>query len=319
MRKSHLDSVAVCSLLLCCALWGLNQVAAKVTLAEIPPLMQASARSLGGALLVALWARARRIPLCDRDGTLAGGLLAGALFAAEFACIFVGLQFTAASRMIVFIYLSPFVVALGMPFIARAERLSALQLAGLLGAFSGVAWAFAEGIHAPAAGERQWLGDGLGVGAAVMWGATTLVIRATALSTAKAEKTLLYQLAVSGALLGLGSLLAGEPWPARLTSASLLPLSFQTVVITFASYLLWFWLVRHYPATRLASFTLLTPIAGLFAGVLLLDEPITRRLIVALAAVAGGIAIVNRSRPSAAARPSEVGVEREPSRISTRP
>jgi drug/metabolite transporter (DMT)-like permease len=297
-RKTHLDTLAVTSLLLCCVLWGLNQVAAKVTLAEIPPLMQASVRSLGATLLVALWASARGIPLFDRDGTLAGGLLAGALFAAEFACIFTGLQFTAASRMVVFIYLSPFIVALGMPFISRAERLSTFQLGGLVAAFGGVAWAFAEGFNAPAAGERQWIGDALGGCAAVLWGATTLVIRATPLAAVKAEKTLLYQLAVSGVLLGLGSALVGEAWPVKLTSASLLPLAFQTVIVSFASYLLWFWLIRHYPATPLASFTLLTPIAGLFAGVVLLNEPITRRLVIALAAVVSGIAIVSRRTSS---------------------
>ncbi|MEA2627137.1 MAG: hypothetical protein QOD06_3182 [Candidatus Binatota bacterium] len=296
-RKSHLDGVAVACLLCCCSLWGLNQVATKVALAEIPPLLQASVRSLGAAVLLAVWARLRRVRLFDRDGTLRGGLAAGALFAAEFACIFLGLQFTAASRMIVFIYLAPFVVALGMPFIARAERLSPPQIGGLAAAFAGVAWAFAEGFESPAVGEHQWIGDALGVLAAVLWGATTLVIRGSRLSTANAEKTLLYQLAISGVLLGLGSMLAGEPWPAKLTSVSLLPLAFQTVVVTFASYLLWFWLIRHYPATRLASFTLLTPISGLFAGVLLLNEPITQRLVIALVAVVAGIAIVNRPKP----------------------
>ncbi len=295
-RKSRLDTVAISSLLACCGLWGLNHVATKVALAEIPPLMQASARSLGASLLVALWAGTRGIPLLERDGTLGGGFVSGTLFAAEFACIFVGLQWTAASRMVVFIYLAPFIVALGMPFIARAERLSVPQVGGLVAAFAGVAWAFAEGFEAPAAGERQWVGDALGVGAAVLWGATTLVIRATRLSAASAEKTLLYQLAVSGVLLGLGSL-AVEGWPVKLTSASLVPLAFQTVIVTFASYLLWFWLMRHYPATRLAAFTLLTPIAGLLAGVLFLKEPITPRLLIALGAVAGGIAIVN-GRPT---------------------
>jgi drug/metabolite transporter (DMT)-like permease len=293
-RKSHLDAAAVSSLLLCCALWGVNHVATKLALAEVPPLMQASARSLGASLLVALWARVRGIALFDRDGTLPGGLAAGTLFAVEFACIFVGLQFTAASRMVVFIYLAPFVVALGMPFIARAESLSVLQLIGLVTAFAGVASAFAEGFTAPAAGERQWIGDALGVAAAVLWGVTTLVVRATPLSVAKAEKTLLYQLAVSGVMLALGSAVAGEPWPAKLTSASLVPLAFQTVIVTFASYLLWFWLVRNYPATRLSSFTLFTPIAGLLAGAVLLNEPVTPRLVVALVAVAAGIAIVNR-------------------------
>jgi drug/metabolite transporter (DMT)-like permease len=293
-RRERLDGLAVSCVLVCCVLWGLNQVAAKVALAEIPPLAQAAARSIGAALLVAAWSKARGIALLGRDGTLAGGLAAGALFAAEFGCIFVGLQYTTASRMVVFIYLAPFVIALGMPFISATERLSLRQLAGLAGAFAGVAWAFAEGFSTPSGTELQWVGDALGVAAAVFWGATTLVIRATRLSTASAEKTLIYQLAVSGVLLAVAAMLAGETWPDRLSAASLGPLAFQTVVVCFASYLLWFWLIRHYPATPLASFTLLTPIAGLVAGVILLSEPVTLRLVVALAAVTAGIAIVNR-------------------------
>ena len=294
-RKQHLDAIAITSLLLCCVLWGLNQVAAKVALAEIPPLTQAAARSLGAALLVLAWSRWRGIALGSRDGTLRGGLAAGALFGAEMACIFVGLQFTSASRMVVFIYLAPFVVALGMPFIARGERLLPAQWLGLVTAFAGVAWAFAEGFApAASAGPQQWLGDALGVAAALLWGATTLTIRATALAGAPAEKTLLYQLAVSGALLALGAVAAGEAWPARVGALALSSLAFQTVIVSFASYLLWFWLVRHYPATRLSAFTLLTPVAGLVAGVGLLGEPLTLRLGIALAAVAIGIALVSR-------------------------
>jgi len=251
-------------------------------------------RSLGGALLVWLWAAWRRLPLFERDGTLPGGLLAGLLFAAEFACIFLGLQFTTAPRMVVFIYLSPFVVALGMPFIAHSERLSRLQLFGLLAAFAGVAWAFAEGFSKPAAGNRQWLGDALGVAAGVLWGATTLAIRGTRLSAAGAEKTLLYQLAISGVMLAVAASLGGQAWPHSLSVLAWSSLAFQVVVVSFASYLLWFWLMRHYPATRLASFTLLTPVFGLLMGSLLLDEPITGRLVVALVAVASGILIVNR-------------------------
>jgi drug/metabolite transporter (DMT)-like permease len=294
-RKTRLDALAVLLLVGCCLLWGLNQVATKVTLAEIPPLTQAAARSLGAELLVALWARWRGIALWQRDGTTRGGLLAGLLFAVEFGCIFVGLQFTTASRMVVFIYLAPFVVALGMPFISRAERLNGRQVAGLLAAFGGVVWAFSEGFVRPAAGPRQWLGDALGIAAALLWGLTTLVLRASRLSSVAPEKTLLWQLGVSGAALTLAALVGGESMVGMPSANALLPLAFQTVVVTFASYLVWFWLMRHYPATRLASFTLLTPIFGLLAGVLLLHEPVTPRLLVALAAVALGIALVNRS------------------------
>jgi drug/metabolite transporter (DMT)-like permease len=293
-RKPHLDALAVVSLMVCCFLWGLNQVAVKAALPEIPALWQAAERSLGGALLVWAWAGLRGIRLFERDGTWRGGLLAGLLFAAEFASIFFGLQFTTASRMVVFLYLAPFVVALGMPFIARSERLSRMQIAGLAVAFAGVAWAFAESFSKPAAGARQWLGDALGVLAATLWGATTLAIRGSRLTSASAEKTLLYQLVVSGVVLGVAALLTGAPPPTRLSTLAWSSLAFQIVVVTFASYLVWFWLIRRYPATRLATFTLLTPVFGLLMGALLLAEPITQRLLVALVAVAAGILVVNR-------------------------
>lgn len=293
-RKQRLDRIAVGSMLLCAMTWGLGQTAAKVAVAEIPPLLQGGLRSAASALLVGLWAWWWRIPLFDRDGSLPGGLAAGALFASEFACIFVGLQYTTASRMVVFIYLAPFIVALGMPFIAREERLSRAQAIGLVLAFGGVASAFAEGFTHPAAGPRQIVGDALGVAAALLWGATTLVIRGTPLSRSSAEKILFYQLAVSGGGLLAGALARHETVPLALSTLAAAAMIFQIVVVSFASYLLWFWLINHYPATHLASFTLLTPLFGLLSGVALLGEPATLRLLLALATVGTGILLVNR-------------------------
>ncbi|MFZ2652894.1 MAG: DMT family transporter [Burkholderiaceae bacterium] len=293
-RRTSLDARAVTALVVCCFLWGLNQVAVKVALPQIPPLLQAGARSMIAAVLVCAWARWRGVALFDRDSSLGAGLLVGVLFAAEFGAIFLGLQYTTASRMVVFLYLSPFVVALGMPFVARSERLGPAQALGLLLAFAGVAWAFAESFSLPAAGPSRWWGDALGVAAALLWGVTTLVIRASRLSTASAEKTLLYQLGVAGVALLIAGTLAGEAWPASLSALAALSFGFQSVIVAFASYLVWFWLVRHYPATRLASFTLLTPVFGLLMGAWLLGEPITPRLWMALAAVASGIVLVNR-------------------------
>ena len=297
-RRAHLDGFAVVCLVGCEALWGLNQVATKVAVREIAPLLQAGLRSLGAALLLWAWARRQRIALSPADGTLRGGLLAGALFAAEFGCIFVGLQYTTASRMAVFIYLSPFVVALGMPLVSPAERLRGAQMAGLLAAFGGVVWAFAEGFTRPAAGPQQWWGDALGVLAALLWGSTTLAIRASRLSSAPPEQTLMYQLVVSAALLLGASAAAGEAWPAAASAQAWGLLAFQIVIVTFASYLLWFWLVRHYAATKVTAFTLLTPMFGLLFGALLLSEPLTPRLLVAMAAVSGGIWLVSRPAPA---------------------
>lgn len=310
-RRSHLDARAVALLLTCCAVWGLGQVAIKLTLAEIPPLLQSAARSAGATVLLLAWMRWRGEPIWPARATWRGGLAAGALFAAEFGCMFIGLQFTSASRMVVFLYMAPFVVALGMPFIARNERLTAWQTVGLATAFGGVVWAFAEGFSAAAAGPRQWLGDALGIAAAVLWGATTLVVRGSALARASAEMSLLYQLAVSALLLGAAGVLAGESWPEAPQAATWALLAFQTVVITFITYLGWFWLVRHYPATQISVFTLLTPIFGLLAGVWLLAEPLTARLVVALAAVCVGLWLVStRRRRAAVAAATQEGAAR---------
>ena len=293
-RKLHLDTFAITALVGCAALWGLNQTATKVAMVDIPPLLQAGTRSLAAAGLLLAWATWRRLALSPRNGTLRAGLLAGALFAAEFACISIGLQFTAASRLVVFLYTAPFMVALAMPWIAPSERLQGWQRVGLLAAFAGLAWAFAEGFSTPAAGPQQWVGDALGVLAALMWAGTTLTIRASALSTAAPEQTLMYQLLVSGVALTAAGLASGEPWPARISTLTWASVAFQTVVVTFASYLLWFRLVRHYPATKLSAYTLLTPVFGLLSGVLVLGEPLTWRLVLALGAVVAGIALVSR-------------------------
>ena len=307
-RKARLDGLAVVALLGCCAVWGLGQVASKTTLVEVPPLLQAAARSVGAAALVALWARWRGIRLLARDGTGVAGLAAGLLFAIEFACIFTGLKFTTPSRMVVFVYLAPFVVALGMPLISRGERLDAVQGLGLAAAFASVTWAFAEGFQQPSVGELQWLGDALGVAGALFWGATTLLIRATNLSHAAPEKTLFYQLAVSGVALAAASWLGSETWPQRLSLGPACWLAFQIVVVSFASYLMWFWLVRHYPATQLSALTLLTPMFGLLAGVALMADPLTTRLVTALIGVSAGIALVHHGK-SASRAPSVAGAK----------
>ncbi|MBL8326908.1 MAG: DMT family transporter [Rubrivivax sp.] len=292
-RHSHLDTTAVVTLLACCVIWGLGQVAIKLTLVEIPPLLQAGARSAGAALLLLAWMHWRGVRVQFGGGVWRGGLLVGLLFAAEFGCMFYGLQFTTASRMVVFLYTAPFVVALGMPFVARSERLAGWQWAGLVMAFAGVVWAFAEGFTGARGAPRQWLGDALGITAAVLWGATTLALRASAVSRVSAEMALLYQLAVSALLLSLAGAWAGEVWPAAPRWSTWAVLAFQITIITFASYLAWFWLIAHYPATQISVFTLLTPMFGLLAGAWLLGEPLTLRLVVALAAVCGGLWLVS--------------------------
>lgn len=295
--RSRLDTAAVLLMVVLCACWGFNQVAIKLTNAGISPMLQAGLRSLGSAVLVWAWAAHRGVRLFSRDGSLGLGLLIGLLFAGEFVFLYSGLVYTTASRAVLFLYTSPFVVALGAHVVIPGERLRPQQVAGLAAAFLGVVLAFGDALAAPSG--YALLGDAMALVAAILWGVTTLVVKATRLARLAPEKTLLYQLGVSALVLPALSFAVGEPGIVAPTPLVLAMLLYQVVAVAFVSYLAWFWLVTRYPAGRLSSFSFLTPLFGLAAGALLLGEPVTWALGLALALVAAGIFLVNRAPPAA--------------------
>lgn len=301
-RKDHLDGTAISLLLACCLFWGFQQVLVKATIPEIPPVLQASVRFAGATLILWLWCVVRGIRLFERDGSLLPGLVAGGLFAAEFAALFVGLQYTSASRLTVFVYTSPLWVAALVPLLVKSERLRASQWLGVACAFVAVVFAVHEGFAGTPVASDVWLGDCLALLAGMLWGLTTVVIRTTRLAKVSAEKLLFYQVAVSSVTLPWLSLGLNEPWSAllRLSTFGWTSLLVQTTIGAFASYLAWMWLLGRYPATRVSVFVFLTPVFALVFGALWLDETVTVRLLVALALVALGIVLVNRKSPVAA-------------------
>lgn len=294
MDRKPLDALAFGLMVVLTMLWGMQQVAIKLALPGVSPVAQAAIRSTVATVLLLAWARARAIPLFDRDRTLVPGLLAGLLFAGEFFLIYIGLNHTSASRMVVFVYLAPILTALGLAWLVPGERLTGVQWAGVFLAFAGLALAFADGFATQA--RSTVIGDACGVVAAALWAATTVLIRATRLAPARAEKTLLYQLAVSALLLALASPAIGEPGVMRIDAAVIASLVFQSVVVAFASYLAWFWLLTKYLAARLAVFSFLAPMFGVAFGVLLLGESLTLRFGLAALGVGAGIALVNLRR-----------------------
>jgi drug/metabolite transporter (DMT)-like permease len=289
-ERKAIDATAVSVMVLLCLIWGVGHVAAKFAGQGISLVFQSGLRSLIAAALLLAWGRYRKIPLWESDGTFWPGVFAGLLFATEFVFIFAGLGMTDAARMVVFIYLAPCMTAFGLHFLIPQERLSARQWAGVLVAFGGVAVAFGDGF---ASGRGTLLGDLFGVLGALFWALTTILIRATRLAAVSPAKTLFYQLAVSAPVLFAAAWLTGEPGVIKLTLPVLAAFAYQCIAVAFASYLTWFWLLRHYLAARLSVFAFLTPIFGVLAAVLLLGEPLTPAFLLAAALVGAGIFLVN--------------------------
>ena len=178
---------------------------------------------------------------------------------------------TTASRAVVFLYGAPFFVALGAHYLLPDDRLTPAKAAGLAVAFGGLVLAFAEGLRQPT-GEDALLGDALCLLGGALWAATTVLVKGSRLRGAPPVLTLQYQLVVSAPLLLLASPLLGEATAVSLTPVVALAFLYQAVGVAFISYTAWFWLVSRHSASRLAAFSVLTPIFGVLAGAALLGD-----------------------------------------------
>jgi drug/metabolite transporter (DMT)-like permease len=280
------DGFAIHLMAALCLVWGLQQTAIKLAAPDVSPLVQAGLRSLIAAVLVAILLVRRGEHRAIR-GTGRGGLITGALFSLEFLFIALALHHTHASHVAVFLYTAPIFSAIGLHLVLPAERLRRMQWLGIAACFAGIVVAFGGGLPR--------LGDALAVLAGLAWGLTTVSIRASRLSEAPPTLTLLYQLALAALTLPIIAIAAGET-RLDLTARSVASILFQGVVVSFASYLTWFWLLRRYLASSLAVFSFMTPLFGVGFGVVLLGEPLHASFVVGALLVLAGITLVSGER-----------------------
>jgi len=289
-----LSASAVALMLMLCLSWGFNQIAVKLALPDIPPMLQATIRSAGALPVLLLIARLRGVRMFASDGTLGAGLFAGLLFGLEFVLIFRGLLLTSASRAVVFLYTAPFFVALGS-YQFLGERLRAAQWGGLGLSFAGVALAI--GVPQANVDADVLLGDLMIVGGGALWAATTLLVKATSLLRAPPEKALGYQVAVSVPILGLAAWLSGETLTRVPGPLALSLMAYQAIWVVGLTFLLWFTLVKTYSASKLSAFTFITPLFGVVASYFIMHDVLTPVFGAAALLVIAGLYLVNRPGP----------------------
>jgi len=287
---------AVALMLMLCLTWGFNQIAVKLALPDIPPMLQATIRSAGAlpVLLIIGWLRG--VKFFERDGTLGAGLLAGVMFGFEFVLIYQGLRFTSASRAVVFLYTAPFFVALGS-YQMLGERLGVSQWGGLALSFLGVALAI--GVPQANVDAKVIMGDLMIVGGGALWAATTVVAKGTRLRFVAPEKVLGYQVALSIPILGLAVWFFGESVTRVPGPLALSLMAFQAIWVVGTTFTLWFALVKAYSASKLSAFTFITPLFGVVASYFIMHDALNLAFGAAALLVIAGLFLVNRPNSAA--------------------
>jgi len=292
--RKALDGQAFGIMIVLCIVWGLQQVALKATANDISPLLQVSIRSGVAALLVGLVMIARKERIALASGLWRPGIVVGILFASEYLFVGEALRYTSAAHTAVFLYTAPIFAALGLHWKMPSERLEPIQWLGITVAFVGIVTAFlGRGSMASFSNLSATMrGDLLALAAGASYGATGVVIRCTKLSRAPATETLLYQLLGAFVLLFIVAATSGQ-MSINPTPSAWGGLLFQTLIVSFASFLVWFWLLRQYLASRLGVLSFMTPIFGVALGGWLLNESIDSTFLIGALMVLAGIGLVS--------------------------
>jgi drug/metabolite transporter (DMT)-like permease len=280
-------------LLLVCSLWGGNMVSIKISDQGIPPCLAATGRSAVAALCVFLYTRLnrRRVWLAGRD--LWHGVVIGVLFGLDFLFLYWGTAFTHASRAVIFLYTHPFWVAVGAHLLIAHDRLTPAKGGGLLLAFAGLLLVF--GSRSPQLNPNHWIGDLMEVVAALFWAATTIYIKRTLSSRPISHfQTLFAQLLFSIPVLAAASYFLEGGRHLELNTAVAAAFGYQSLVVAFISYQVWFWMIHRFAVSRLAAFTFLVPFFGVSFSGIVLGESLPLLLWGGFFLVATGIYIVNR-------------------------
>jgi drug/metabolite transporter (DMT)-like permease len=287
--RRPLDLRAATLVITLCVVWGFQQVAMKGVAAQAAPVMQLAIRFGGASIFFGMWVIFREGRRAFSDGSLRSGLLLGLMFSLEFVFAGQALAHTTAAHSVVFLYTAPIFTALGLQFLPE-ERLSRLQWAGIAIAFMGIVIAFFGFSNRPAVDLLT--GDLLALLGGVSWGLSNVVLRRGRIGGAATTKTVLYQVATAAIVLGTFAAMTGQT-QVDLTTATILSLAFQTLIVAISSYLVWFWLLRRYLTSRLMLLSLHTPLFGVMFGAALLGEPVDLRFALGAVLVLMGVLFVN--------------------------
>ncbi len=288
-RKDRLDPFGGGVLLAVTLLLAFNQIIVKSVNEGLQPVFFAGLRSFLAIFVVWAWLAWRGRPPRLVRASLGPGLLMGAVFAAEFLCLFLALDLTTVGRASVIMYSMPVWFAL-MAHYGLGERITPQKAAGLALAFAGCAWAI---LSRREPGEASLAGDLLALGAALGWAATAFVARRPVMRAEGPEMQLFWMVLVSAPILLLAAPFFG-PLVRDLQPIHLVWLVFQATVVVAGGFIAWLWLMSIYPSSTVASFSFLTPIFALSLGALIFGETVTWAILASAMLVAAGIVLINR-------------------------
>ncbi|MGW0691376.1 EamA family transporter [Streptomyces sp. NBC_00562] len=291
MRPLHIALAALVA-----AVWGVNFVVIEVGLGHFPPLLFSALRFLVAALPAVFFVGRPKVAWKWIVGV---GLVLGV---AKFGLLFIGMDRGMPAGLSSLVLQVQAVFTALIAATALGERPGRVRVLGMAVALAGIGVAAVdEGASGPV------LAFVLVIAAAACWGVSNVLTRKAA-----PPDSLNFMVWVSTVpvLPLLGFSLLFEGWDRDADALAALDWSGVGIIVyvawitTVFGFGAWGFLLRHYPASSVAPFTLLVPVFGMSSAALLLDESVSPLRWCAAALLVGGVALTSlagtrRPRPAA--------------------
>ena len=286
-----MDVGAVVFAIFLCVLFGANAVAIKISLTGLGVFTTAGLRFGIAAVVIFLWARLTGRPVRLTRHQLRLMLILGVIFYVQLSLFYLGLARTTASHGTLIANILPFVVLVLAHFFIQEERISAKKVIGLILGFCGVLLLFGD---AGQMDQQILRGDLFVLAAVIIWGGNAIYTKRI-IGSFHPIQIALYPLTVAAPLFLLTALFMDREMVRYVDGSIIASMAYQTFVTASFGLIGWMMMIKRYGATTLHSFIFIMPISGVFCGVMMLGEPLTRNLIGSIILVTVGLIVVNRS------------------------
>ncbi|MEA1900474.1 MAG: DMT family transporter [Thermodesulfobacteriota bacterium] len=288
-RNNELSLLACSYSVFLCIIFGANAVAIKISLFGLGTFTTAGLRFTIASIAICLWAKASGLSFKIREGQLYQLFVIGMIFTVQLSLFYLGLSKTNASRGTLVVNILPFFVLFLAHFFLPGDRITIRKIIGMVIGFTGVAFVFLDK-ESVTAGFRS--GDLIILAVAFLWACNIVYVKRI-IDNFEAFHIVLYPMIFSVPFFFIGAFLWDASIIAYVDLKIFGSLLYQSLVTAAFGFVAWNKMLQKYGATALHSFVFIMPIAGVMLGGIVLNEPITFNIIIALLLVVSGIIVIN--------------------------
>ncbi len=293
-KENNISFAGIAFIILICIIFGANASAMKISLEGIGVFTAAAIRFAIAASVIFLWGKAtgRSLKISGKD--LGRVVILMTIFVIQLSCYTLGIGKTTASRASLLINLQPFCVLILAHFFVAEDHITIRKTIGMIVGFCGVISLFVFNGNISADFRS---GDVLILITAFLWACNAVYFKMF-IKDASVFNLTFYFILLSVPFFFAEALLFDKAMIIKITPRIVYAMFYQSVVSTAFGFIAWNSLLKLYKASILHSFIFIMPISGVFFGIILLDEPLTRNIIASLCMIASGIVISQYRRKS---------------------